>query len=191
MDPTRPGQDQCFPRGSHNACQCTISCDPKPEPCQNPRKGSVRSHFGLCLLTSPAGRGLFVVMLLVQGIQRPHLQHSTCALSRLSSRPQIRRSQNNTAFHRRSRCQATGLDFDALLFDCDGVLCDTEAEGHRVRTICPTSLLSLYRVILELSAVLRWHSTKPFNKKASGHGSSERFNAKLFELPSLWFLHRL
>ena len=25
-----------------------------------------------------------------------------------------------------------GLDIDALLFDCDGVLCDTEAEGHRV-----------------------------------------------------------
>ncbi|KAK9864103.1 hypothetical protein WJX84_004578 [Apatococcus fuscideae] len=29
-------------------------------------------------------------------------------------------------------CRAADLDFDALLFDCDGVLCDTEAQGHRV-----------------------------------------------------------
>ncbi|KAK9825328.1 hypothetical protein WJX74_009721 [Apatococcus lobatus] len=73
-------------------------------------------------------------MLLAQSIHRPDLRHSLCPLSRLSSRPgsQIVRSQPKAASRRPSRCQAAGLDFDALLFDCDGVLCDTEAEGHRV-----------------------------------------------------------
>ncbi|KAK9798168.1 hypothetical protein WJX73_004278 [Symbiochloris irregularis] len=31
-----------------------------------------------------------------------------------------------------SRLKAADLDFDSLLFDCDGVLVDTEAQGHRV-----------------------------------------------------------
>lgn len=126
-------------------------CAHEPERLHNllqaePRTGSVLKPVELRLLAGPAGRGLVANMLFAQGTQRPHLQHSVCALGRLSSRPQIRRSQKHAVSHRRSRCQATNLDFDALLFDCDGVLCDTEAEGHRVRTTCPTSLLSLCQV---------------------------------------------
>ncbi len=65
------------------------------------------------------------------------LRHAGCAFSKLPYRPapQICRSRQRQVLHRDGRCRAAQLDFDALLFDCDGVLCDTEAEGHRVSVI--------------------------------------------------------
>ena len=76
-------------------------------------------------------------MLPCRGLRTPDLRHSGCGVHRLPARSafQLSRCRRSRDAHLHARCRAADLDFDALLFDCDGVLCDTEAEGHRVGLI--------------------------------------------------------
>ena len=68
--------------------------------------------------------------------RKPCLGHSSSALSANAAQRNGSTASLRTYSSLRSAtavCQAAALQGpDALLFDCDGVLVDTEAEGHRV-----------------------------------------------------------